>query len=80
LMMPRMDGFELLTGELGRITSCLRARCGLSVPIARAGELGCDEPPGPSPLSLAAVVERLLSLGSRIIPGDWGKVRSGWLA
>jgi NAD(P)-dependent dehydrogenase (short-subunit alcohol dehydrogenase family) len=28
----------------------------------------------------AAVVDRLQSCVSRIIPGDWGKVGSGWLA
>ena len=27
-----------------------------------------------------AVVERLRKVGSRIIPGDWGKAESGWLA
>jgi hypothetical protein len=31
-------------------------------------------------LSRAVVVERLLLKGSRIIPGDWGKAVSGWLA
>jgi hypothetical protein len=37
---------------------------------------------GPSALepSRPAVDERTLSEDSRIIPGDWGKVRPGWLA
>jgi hypothetical protein len=55
------------------ITLCTRFRC-------RLREMVYAVLSSLKELSRAAVIARKLSSGSRIIPGDWGKVGPGWLA
>ena len=61
-----------LLGACRLITRCITIRC-------RLGDFGYDDTQFIERTKRAVAVERMKLFVSRIIPGDWGKVGSGWL-